>query len=404
MSNLKVVELFAGVGGFRLGLEKSGHKTVWANQWEPKTKVQHAFNCYSNNFPDDNFISSNMDIDKVPMDDIPNHDLLVGGFPCQDYSVATVSSKGLKGKKGVLWWNIEKIIRYKKPSYVLLENVDRLIKSPKNQKGRDFGVMLSCLHNLGYCVEWRVIDSSTYGFPQRRKRIFIFAAKEGTDLYNNMMQNYRELDFLHNRGFFSEEFEVFNPENTLNLIGNIKYIQNTKKISDKFLYNFENAGFLYKDAISTIQVKPKFSGKSRALKDILIKNVDEKYFITNSDEINKWENLRNAKKKIVTRKDGETFVWSEGKMKFPDSIDLPSRTIVTSSGGKTPSRFKHIIMDPWKNKLRILTPEEVELLSGFPRGWTNNCNMPENWRYFCMGNALVVGLIEKMGKTLSNSL
>jgi len=400
-NKLRVVELFAGVGGFRLGLEKAGHKTVWANQWEPNKKVQHAFNCYSKNFPNDNFIDINKDIDKVKIENIPNHDLLVGGFPCQDYSVATVGPKGLKGKKGVLWWNIEKIVRNKKPPYILLENVDRLIKSPKNQRGRDFGVMLSCLHNLGYCVEWRIIDSSNYGFPQRRKRVFIFAAKKGTKWFNNLKEHHKKPNFLHNIGFFSHEFDVLNPEKDLNLTEKIKYIENTKKISDKFVYKFENSGFLYNDIICSKKLKPNFLGESKALKDILIKNVDDKYFIYDKEEINKWKKLREAKKKNVTRKDGQTFIWSEGKMTFPDSIDIPSRTIVTSSSGKTPSRFKHIINDPWKNELRILTAEEVELLSGFPKGWTNNCNMPESWRYFCMGNALVVGLVEKMGKTLS---
>ena len=84
-----------------------------------------------------------------------------------------------------------------------------------------------------------------------------------------------------------------------------------------------------------------------------------------------------------------------------ENLDSPARTIITSEGGQTPSRFKHIILDPWKEQYRTLTPEEVEKICGFPSGWTNT-GMPDNWRYFCMGNALVVGLIEKMGKILLN--
>ena len=399
MSSLKVIDLFAGVGGFRLGLEKSGHKTIWANQWEPKTKSQHAYDCYKKHFPNDNFNNINVDINEIKINEIPDHDLLVGGFPCQDYSVATLRAKGIEGKKGVLWWNIEKILRKKRPSYVLLENVDRLIKSPKSQRGRDFGVMLSCLYNLGYCIEWRVIDASEYGFPQRRKRIFIFAAQKDTKWYKNMAKNYSKSDFIHNKGFFSGEFDVKQPDLSLQIQEEIKNIKDTKKISDSFSYSFLNSGFLFNKTLKTEKVVPIYRKKLKTLKDVLIKDVDNKYFIIKKEEINKWKELKSAKRKPVTRSDGEIFIWSEGKMSFPDRIDIPSRTIVTSSGGTNPSRFKHIILDPWKNKYRVLSPEEVEKLCGFPVGWTNT-GMPENWRYFCMGNALVVGLIEKMGKTL----
>ena len=400
MEKLKVVELFAGVGGFRLGLEKSGHKTVWANQWEPKTIVQHAFDCYSAHF-DDSFKDINIDINEVDYTKIPNHDLLVGGFPCQDYSVATVQAQGIEGKKGVLWWAIEKILREKRPKYVLLENVDRLLKSPVQQRGRDFGVILSCLHNLGYCVEWRVINAAEYGFPQKRRRTFFFAAQKGTKWYKNMEKKHSEPDFIHNKGFFSDEFKVEQDNsNQLNLIDEVKDISNTQKISDSFAYNFLNAGFLFGTSLSTKKVFADYEGKQTVLGDILDKSVDDKYFVKDEAQIWKWKELKGAKKKKVKRKDGGTFFYSEGSMPFPEPLEAPARTIITSEGGQTPSRFKHIIMDPTKNEYRTLTPDEVEKICGFPAGWTNT-EMPDNWRYFCMGNALVVGLIEKMGKTLS---
>lgn len=148
---LKVVELFAGVGGFRIGLEATKKfEVIWSNQWEPSTKAQHASWVYENRFGDKGH--SNENIEEVDTKDIPDCDVLVGGFPCQDYSVATTlkNSKGLKGKKGVLWWSIERIIREKKnkPKYLILENVDRLLKSPSNRRGRDFAVMLGCLNQL----------------------------------------------------------------------------------------------------------------------------------------------------------------------------------------------------------------------------------------------------------------
>ncbi|MDY5212357.1 DNA cytosine methyltransferase, partial [Intestinibacter sp.] len=174
---IRVCELFAGVGGFRLGLEKSSndYKFVWANQWEPGKKTQHAYDCYVSHFGKENHINS--DISEIDKKEIPNHDLLVGGFPCQDYSVARTGAQGIQGKKGVLWWQIRDILEAKQPRFVLLENVDRLLKSPSKQRGRDFGVMLACFNELGYSVEWRIINAAEYGFAQRRRRIFIFAFK-----------------------------------------------------------------------------------------------------------------------------------------------------------------------------------------------------------------------------------
>src|ERR1700739_2931070 len=173
---LKVIELFAGVGGFRIGLEKASkeYNVVWSNQWEPSTKKQDASEIYVKRFGSKGH--SNKDIANVATKDIPDHDLLVGGFPCQDYSVATTlkNSKGLQGKKGVLWWQIHRILseKKKKPKYLFLENVDRLLKSPATQRGRDFAVMLASLSDLGYIVEWRIINAADYGMPQRRRRVF----------------------------------------------------------------------------------------------------------------------------------------------------------------------------------------------------------------------------------------
>ncbi|MEK6809392.1 MAG: DNA (cytosine-5-)-methyltransferase, partial [Nanoarchaeota archaeon] len=177
MEKIKVVELFAGVGGFRIGLGNASKKyeVVWSNQWEPATKTQDASDVYVKRFGEENH--SNVDIVKVNIKDIPKHNLLVGGFPCQDYSVAKSlsQSKGITGKKGVLWWEIHRILKDSKsnPEFVLLENVDRLLSSPASQRGRDFAIMLASLSDLGYIVEWRIINAADYGMPQRRRRVFI---------------------------------------------------------------------------------------------------------------------------------------------------------------------------------------------------------------------------------------
>lgn len=198
-----VCELFAGVGGFRVGLEKadSNWKTVWANQWEPSRKAQHAFDCYVAHFgKKENYI--NKDIASIDKSTIPNHNLLVGGFPCQDYSVARTGAEGMEGKKGVLWWQIRDVLKEKKPKFVLLENVDRLLKSPANQRGRDFGVILACFNDLGYTVEWRVINAAEYGFAQRRRRTFIFACRNDTNYYKSIKNEKLEDIINKNRIFY----------------------------------------------------------------------------------------------------------------------------------------------------------------------------------------------------------
>lgn len=194
-----VCELFAGVGGFRVGLEKSDSnwETVWANQWEPGKKSQYAFECYVSHFGENNNYI-NEDISNIDKKGIPNHNLLVGGFPCQDYSVARTGAKGMEGKKGVLWWQIRDILETKQPKFVLLENVDRLLKSPANQRGRDFGVILACFNDLGYSVEWRVINAAEYGFAQRRRRTFIFAYKNDTN-YSQDLKNQELTDIIHEK-------------------------------------------------------------------------------------------------------------------------------------------------------------------------------------------------------------
>jgi DNA (cytosine-5)-methyltransferase 1 len=196
---MRVCELFAGVGGFRLGLEDCSDefRFVWANQWEPSKKVQHAYDCYIKRFGE-NENHVNEDISKIDKRSIPEHDLLVGGFPCQDYSVARTGARGIQGVKGVLWWQIREILREKQPRFVLLENVDRLLKSPAKQRGRDFAIMLACFNDLGYSVEWRVINAAEYGFVQRRRRIFIYAFKNDTNYFNKVDVNNLEPRLVKN--------------------------------------------------------------------------------------------------------------------------------------------------------------------------------------------------------------
>lgn len=400
-----VVELFAGVGGFRYGLEKASErfKTVWANQWEPKRKNQFAFNCYDRHYGGSESINVNQDIALV-QDEVPNHDLLVGGFPCQDYSVASTNAEGITGKKGVLWWNINQVLTDKRPRFVLLENVDRLLKSPAKQRGRDFGIILRCLHDLGYDAEWRVINASEYGEVQRRRRVFIFASERKTNGYTESVKESDNAEILEIDGFFAKAFPiekgVIGKKESTFRVDEDSY-SDLVSISDNFAEKFYRAGSMRNGEVYTREYlsawKPIDGEKIKTLGSILTKNVEEKYFVDDEDDIARWKFMKGPKK-IERTKRGTDFkyLYSEGGIAFPDPLDSPGRTMLTSEG--TMNRSSHLIMDPSSNRYRILTPVECERLNGFPDGWTED--MSERNRYFAMGNALVVPLITKMGEQI----
>lgn len=409
---IRVCELFAGVGGFRLGLEKSSndYKFVWANQWEPGKKSQHAYDCYVSHFGKENHINS--DISEIDKKEIPDHDLLVGGFPCQDYSVARTGAQGIQGKKGVLWWQIRDILEAKQPRFVLLENVDRLLKSPSSQRGRDFGVMLACFNELGYSVEWRIINAAEYGFAQRRRRIFIFAFRNDTK-YADKIDGNNLRNWIHKDGFFVEQFPIKLSVSNQESEGQITFDTESIKvdsqelimeyddiadISDSFKLEFRNSGIMNKGKIYTEKTEPLYTNKFTLLRDILESDVDEKYYLDGDEaKLEKWKYLKGAKKIERTSKTGHKYIFSEGPLAFPDPIDRAARTMLTSESSV--NRSTHVVEDPQTKRLRLLTPVEAERLNGFDDNWTNS-GMPEKFRYFCMGNALVVNLIEKMGKSI----
>ena len=396
-NTIRVLEMFAGVGGFRRGLEQANSDlfdVVWGNQWEPSRKAQDAFECYSRNFHTG--IHSNDDIsevtDEVFQDVAPN--LVVGGFPCQDYSVARTLSgeQGIRGKKGVLFWEIKRVLENTSPKYVLLENVDRLLKSPSSQRGRDFAVMLATFRNLGYSVEWRVINAAEYGFAQRRRRVFIFAYKNGIS-FEESQRKFDDNEIIFREGFFAKPFPV-HSEPYKERIGAELLPEDIVEISDEFSFNFHTAGIMRNGKIFTAHVDPVLK-KPTTLKDILLDEnlIDDKFYLTPENE-EKFDYLRGPKKIERTTADGHKYMFSEGGMSPTDDLDKPGRTMLTSEGSI--NRSTHIV--EVHGRKRFLTPIECERLNGFPDDWTSG--MTDRMRYFCMGNALVVGLIEVMGKRI----
>jgi DNA (cytosine-5)-methyltransferase 1 len=407
----RVVDLFAGVGGFRLGLEAAGWEVIWANQWEPSTKAQHAFDCYFSHF--DTGIHVNEDINVVldqidagEREDIPDHDLLVGGFPCQDYSVAKTLNQahGIEGKKGVLWWSIYRILERKRPRLIFLENVDRLLKSPATQRGRDFAIILACLADLGYLVEWRVVNAADYGFPQRRRRVFIVG---------HVIKDEPRWDgpttWLLADGALARALPVMPSESAVVSIEgtdvpSLVLKGHPAQITQEFGWGrattpFRRGGVMWGREVWTLDVSARYDGPRAVLGDVLQPDSDvpAEFFIPDS-RLDQWRYLKGAKREERTAGNGHRYFYTEGAIAFPDALDRPSRTILTGEGGATPSRFKHVVQGV-DGRYRRLTPVELERLNGFPDEWTAT-RMSDGRRAFMMGNALVVGLVEKLGMSL----
>lgn len=401
---IRVVELFAGVGGFRIGLEgaSDAYETVWNNQWEPSTQHQDASLVYRARFGTKGH--SNQDINLVPTKDIPDHDLLVGGFPCQDYSVAATLSRsgGIEGKKGVLWWQIYRILQEKgdkRPQYIFFENVDRLLNSPATQRGRDFAIILASLADLGYIVEWRIINAADYGMPQRRRRTYIVGYLKNSAVAQKIEQME---DWVEYDGVMAKAFEFRPKEKTVSKFD----IEGTiKEVSDGFNKGkkespFGNAGMMMDRHVYSVDAEAVYDGPRQTLGGNLIGDdfVPEEYIISD-EELERWKYEKGAKKIERVSKEGYKYLFSEGGMSFPDSLDMPSRTIITGEGGSSPSRFKHVVKMQ-NGKYRRLLPVELERLNMFPDNHTLLPGVSDGRRAFLMGNALVCGIVEQIGKSL----
>lgn len=403
-NKIKVVELFAGVGGFRIGLEGASdvYETIWNNQWEPSTVHQDASLVYRARFGSKGHC--NKDINTVSTEEIPDHDLMVGGFPCQDYSVASTLSRsgGIEGKKGVLWWQIYRILNEKgdnRPNYLFFENVDRLLGSPAKQRGRDFAIILASLADLGYTVEWRVINAAEYGMPQRRRRTYIVGYREDSPVYNKVKTL---KDWVLYDGVMAKAFPFRAKDKT---VSEFDITGTIKEVSDNFNKNgkispWGNAGIMRDRHVYSVDAESVYEGTRMTLGGVVVDEsfVPEEFFIS-QDEVAKWEYEKGAKKIERTSKEGYKYTFSEGGMAFPDSLDKPSRTIITGEGGAAASRFKHVVLTP-SGRYRRLIPLELERLNMFPDNHTFHPEVTDGRRAFLMGNALVCGIVQQVGKSL----
>lgn len=432
---LRVAELFAGVGGFRLGLEGWGtadhpasgqYKVVFSNQWEPSTRVQHASDVYvarwgAAGHHNEDIFSIISDPAKFAGLAATRPDILVGGFPCQDYSVASTGAQGINGKKGVLWWAIHDVLRQLDAAgqpvrHLVLENVDRLLKSPTQQRGKDFAIILASLAGLGYAVEWRVVNAADYGCCQRRKRVFIVAHHHSTAVGQDVLvacRGGRTTDWLAKHGVLADAFPVDGPDALASRVhvGTSVLAAQAAFGTDRLRASpFRDAGVMVDGEVWTTALQaaqpvsvPRHVGPNspQTLGDVVDATgpVPDSFYLP-QDSLERWEYLKGAKREPRMKSDGYRYEYAEGAMAFPDDLARPARTIITSEGGAAPSRFKHVVRDR-TGRLRRLTPEELEALNGFPRGFTSVDGVSDVKRAFMMGNALVVGLVAAIGRSLA---
>jgi len=441
---LRVIELFAGTGGFRLGLEGLGtcehprnpaFKVVWSNQWEPSTKRQHASEVYAARWGSEGH--TNEDIFSVVSDPrkfesivSAKLDMLVAGFPCQDYSVAKPADKaaGIQGKKGVLWWAIHGVLKQLQDAgqpvkYLLLENVDRLLKSPTANRGRDFAIILSSLAALGYAVEWRVVNAADYGFPQRRKRVFLVAYHCTTALYRRAVVSdktaahvaWLTIDGVLPKGLpatyaIDGSRDIRNCLDSFDVGRDPLAAQADYSAEAKGGSRFKSGGLMHDGKVWTADLRVHPSIEDKLLDGQLARvtlgdvvghtaDVPDSHFLT-SHALPRWVYLKGGKSAIRTAANGHEYKYSEGPVTFPDALDRASRTIITGEGGSAPSRFKHVVKTA-DGRLRRLTSEELEELNGFPRGFTRLEGVSDVKRAFLMGNALVVGVVRAIGSALA---
>ena len=290
-----------------------------------------------------------------------------------------------------------------KPRFLLFENVDRMLISPAKQRGRDYALIIQSLVNLGYDLEWRIINAADYGMPQKRKRVFIFGFLRGT------FEIKSPESWLFKDGVLAKAFPIKNVEMGLWGLDGRKLDSDLVNLSNKFNKGnvvptpFENAGNVINGLVYTYKVTPDYSGPYTTLGDILVKDQEMvKDYILNEFDLDQWRYMKGSKNIKRTSKDGFEYNYSEGAMPFPDPLDKPARTLITSEVSNTPNRFTHVVKDPVSGKLRRLVPIELERIQMFPDNHTEGTS--DKKRGFLMGNALVTGIVTRIGNELKKRI
>lgn len=331
---MTAVSLFAGIGGFDLALERLGHEILWANE----------FNKYAADIYDYHFSRrvDRRDITTIPATDIPDHDLLVCGFPCQAFSVAG-KRRGFDDTRGTLFFDIARILNEKLPRYLLLENVKGLLS---HDNGRTFQTIITTLDELGYDLQWQVCNSKDFGVPQNRERVFIVGHLRGTAR--------------------PEVFPLGSSDGAPVEAGAEQPLSGT---------------------LSTKNQSPQcqFDGSTT-----LIGTINRGEFKPTGDRsltitATYWKGHDNHGSRPmvldVSYPNREPRIYTDV---------APTIRDYGSGGNKMPMVTDQL-------RIRRLTPTECERLQGFPDGWTAegvNGPISDTQRYKCLGNAVTVNVVE----------
>lgn len=328
---MKYCSLFSGIGGFDLALDRLGHECVYANDFD-----KYAGQIYNSRF---NRKIDSRDIRLVKTDELPDFDLLVGGFPCQAFSIAG-KRLGFEDTRGTLFFEIARIIKDKRPKYFLLENVKGLLS---HDSGKTFQTILAAINELGYESEWQILNSKNHGVPQNRERIFIsgyfrgeprpkiFPIRQTDRFYSESNENKEKIHNIAST-MTARQYASWNGNFVINQINNPTHSNNR-------IYDLNGIS----PALNTMQ------GGNRQPK-VAIPTI-------NPDR----ENIRQSRR-------------------FKENGD-PSYTLVC--------QFVNGVHDGVK--IRRLTEIECERLQGFPDNWTESISSTQ--RYKCLGNAVTVNVI-----------
>jgi len=361
MKNLKHIDLFAGIGGFRIAVNKAGYETVWTNDID-----KMACDVYEDNFGKGSVICD--DINNIPIKSIPKHDLLTAGFPCQPFSAAG-KKMGTKDKtRGTLFEKIIEVLEFHQPKYFLLENVRRLLSM---DDGIHFKIILEALASLNYFIEWRLINPLQFGIPQNRDRVFIYGIKN--PVVTNSHQTLEKYSVLLDETDL-ENLKFFNYQ----LEDEMKLISNSDK-------KFGNWGIAYSNKFFTQMLEPLPNQlKPKLLKDLLEDNPSPEFDFT-GDTLNRL----NGSEKIHGYINGVEVLYNQkggarmGYTVFGVNGVAPTLTASTS---------RHYERYKIEKRFRRLTNIEYARLMGFPDNW---CNVTTSYnQYFLYGNAVVPQCVE----------
>jgi DNA (cytosine-5)-methyltransferase 1 len=360
---MRAVELFAGIGGFRIACDSLGIETVWANDISSSAAA-----IYQKRFGTEQFKFG--DIGNL-LDHIPDHELLTGGFPCQPFSSAG-RKLGLDDARGTLFEKIVKILEQKKPQYFVLENVKRLLSM---DGGKHFATILDALSEIGYLVEWRLLNAVNFGLPQHRERVVIIGHKDHTPK-----------SYLCTPSDLSE----LSPHQA-SIAANMEHWKKIEEHGSKFhTWGLAlNGKFFHAKIDGFSEAAPKVK-----LKDILEPHPDELFYFTedtlerikNSEEVNRFFN---GVEILYNQKGGARMGYSI----FGIAGVAPTLTCTTS---------RHYERYKIGNEFRRLTPIEYARIQGFP---DNHCASARTYdQYPLYGNAVPPALVKwAIERTISNS-